>query len=39
MAQEIYKKWSFVIVDKELYTVGKDQRIVLLMRKVLTNLT
>ena len=36
VAQNIYRKWEFKIVGKELYQVGKDQRTVLLMRKPLS---
>ncbi len=35
VAQDIYKNWGFIIVGKELYQVGIDQRTVLLMRKSL----
>jgi|GEM_PF-5893389 len=36
VAQEIYKKWGFTIVGEELYSVGEEQRTVLLMRKSLS---
>lgn len=35
VAQDIYKKWEFTMVGKELYPVGEDQRTVLLMQKSL----
>ncbi len=35
VAQDIYIRWKFKIVGKELYQVGQDQRTVLLMRKYL----
>lgn len=37
VAQNIYKKWDFIIAGEEPYQVGKDQRTVLLMRKSLSD--
>lgn len=37
VAQDIYRKWEFKIVGKESYRVGKDQRMVLIMHKFLSD--
>jgi len=35
VARDIYTKWGYVIIGKESYQVGEDQRTVLLMQKPL----
>jgi GNAT superfamily N-acetyltransferase len=36
-AQRKYLKWNYTMVGKERYQVGKDERIVILMHKTLSN--
>jgi ribosomal protein S18 acetylase RimI-like enzyme len=37
IARKIYSRWNYSMVGKERYQVGEDERIVILMRKILSN--